>query len=251
MVKIVMKQKMPRLMITVVVTGLVITCILVLIVMSMKRAPEFYRQSLCTPDEQSEAEGRLFERRLVELSNQIRFQESWSSVWTESQINGWLAADLANKFPNVLPDSIIQPRISVEENEIHLAFQVQSKRFNGIIEIRAEVFATQVENQIGFRIVKVRSGLVPVPISWWAGRLEESLRSRDVVLEWTELENSLVALITLPSQFSDGHDRHTILDAVQLTKQGIGLSGRTIHLSSGNPASAPENVTGSNDKVQR
>lgn len=245
-----MKLKMPRLMITLVIAGLVVTSLVVLITTSTNRAPDFYRQSLAIPHHQSVIEGRLFERRLVELSNQIRLDNTWSTIWTEAQVNGWLAADLQEKFPQVLPDSICQPRVAFSDSEIRVAFQLRSNAFRGIVQITGDIFATEVENQVGFRIARVRSGLLPVPVSLWADRLESSLRNSDIILEWSNLENDPVALITLPTKFSGGNRRQSILEAVQLSDRGIALSGRTIHDTSSSTGTPDETVADSSDRIQ-
>jgi len=166
-----MKRKMPRRLIAVMVAGLVVICLVVVVFSSMNGVPEFYRQALAIAHPKSQIQGQLFERRLVELSNRMRLDESWSAVLTESQINGWLAADLLEKFPDALPDSISQPRVSMSENEIRIAFQFRSKSLSGVIQIQGDLFATDVENQIAFRIATVRSGIIPIPISWWGDRL--------------------------------------------------------------------------------
>jgi len=70
------------------------------------------------------------------------------------------------------------------------------------------------------------------------------------MLEWTEIENDLVALITLPATFSSGDQRHSILEAVQLTNEEIGISGRTIHAIPGSWETPVESVADSEDKVQ-
>ena len=135
----------------------------------------------------------------------------------------------------------------MSSNEIQLAFRFHSSGFNGIIHVTGDVFATEVENQIAFRIVSVRSGVVPVPIAWWADRLEGSLRDSDIILEWSEMANEPVALVTLPTSFSGGKKRHAILDVVQLTDQGIGLSGRTIHSAESSRTASPD----ATDNIQR
>ncbi|MDG2013726.1 MAG: hypothetical protein P8J33_09490 [Pirellulaceae bacterium] len=195
---------------------------------SANSAPDFYQQALQVSSAQNEIEGCLFERHLAGLSNQIQADGPWSVVWTSAQINGWLASDLMEKFPDALPDSIIEPRVAITENDIRIAFRYDSLVFDGIIEIRGDVFATEIENQIALRINTVHSGFFPVPISWWAERLEVSLRNRDIIVEWTELERDPVALITLPRSFGNSRGSRIILDGVQLTEQLIGIAGRTV-----------------------
>jgi hypothetical protein len=224
-----MKGSKPRLVAVAVVAGLLLSGLIWALTHSMQRMPDFYRRCLNVPWEQSVEDGRLFERRLVELSNQMRLDTRWSMVWSASQINGWLAADLPEKFPHALPASIQEPRVAISGDGIQVAFRLESPSLRGIVRIQGDVFATDRENQIAFRISQVKSGILPIPISWWAARLQQSLRGSDIILEWSEIERDPVALITLPVTFSGGEQRHSVLEAIQLSSRGLGISGRTVH----------------------
>lgn len=214
---------------------------------STRQIPDFYRDLLAVPLERSEVAGIGFERQLVELSNRIRLDDSWTAKLTQDQVNGWLASDLPEKFPNALPSTIKDPRISIEEKKLKLVFQLESREFSGVIQINGEVFSTEVRNQIAFRIHRVQSGFVPVPISWWAPRLENSLGKSEIVLTWSEWEDDIVALVTLPASFTHRTEMSAILEDVQLGDGCILLAGRTVHQAKG----SSQEVADTTANVQR
>ncbi len=221
-----MNWKLSRQMVGLVGLVLVIAGGLLVVLASTSRAPTYYLQALRTPRHQSMLEGRMFERRLVELSNQLRGEDStWSALWTESQLNGWLAADLAEKFPQFLPASIADPRVFFSDDLFQLVFRFQGSGRSQIVQVEGDIFATDVENQIAFRISEVRCGWLPIPISWWAEPLAASLRDSDIMLQWSEIGGDPVALLTLPSSLSAKTQQLPVLTAIQLTRGSFGIAG--------------------------
>ncbi len=52
----------------------------------------------------------------------------WSAVFTDEQINGWLAADLPEKFPQLLPPEIQDPRVVFAPGQLQLACRYTGSR---------------------------------------------------------------------------------------------------------------------------
>ncbi len=201
----------------------------VLVFLSTRHLPAMYRQWLEVPPEQNAQQGLEFERRLVELSNRIRLDKHWSARLTHEQINGWLASDLPEKFPRVLPSTVKEPRVVIRENEMDLVFRIESSRFKGIVTITGEIFCTDVENQLAFRVGKVRSGVLPIPMSWWASQLEKSLRTKAILLSWSQIDGDPVAMITLPGSFQHGEGTRPTFESIVLSDGYITVSGRSQH----------------------
>ena len=75
--------------------------------------PAFYQLSLDVDEEISAVEGDEFEVRILNLQNDARSNEQWQAIFTEAQINGWIASDVPEKFPDLLPDAVLEPRVFV------------------------------------------------------------------------------------------------------------------------------------------
>lgn len=207
---------------------LVLGGVLIAAYISMTRMPEFYRHALLVPASESSLAGREFEGRLADLVNQVRSEEVWSVRWTAAQINGWLAVDLPRKFPGALPETLLRPRIAIDQDELRVAFQFERMGFRGTVDMRGDLFVTDVENQIALRVQSAHCGFFPIPVSWWAEKLQLSLASRDIGIEWTELENDPVALINLPSTIGGDEDQRILLRGIEISRLTIALGGQSL-----------------------
>ena len=190
---------------------------------STRSAPDWYTAALEASDSQNSDNGRLLERRLVSLSNDLRFSESWSAVLPDEMLNGWLASDLPEKLPEALPDSIRNPRLRIDGEKLLLVFQSQAT----VVQVTLGIRATSTPNQIAFKVVRVRSGWIPIPISWWAESLTESLQRKDVLLEWSEQDGAPIALLTLPNSVTTDETRQSFLKAAQLQGNALAIAGTT------------------------
>src|SRR5687768_11397356 len=65
-----------------------------------QHVPRFYEEALAVdPVEQRQA-GEELERLALDLHNEVQRAGDWEAVFSEDQINGWLAVDLEEKFPD-------------------------------------------------------------------------------------------------------------------------------------------------------
>jgi hypothetical protein len=116
-----------------------------------------------------------------------------------------------------------------------------------VVQVSGNTFATTVPNQLAFRVERIHSGFIPVPIAWWADALADRLAKRNIILEWTEMEGDTVALLTLPrfnersidnpqtgsntpSQNSQVDKQYSTVEAVAVMQGSIEIAGRTINL---------------------
>ncbi len=193
---------------------------------SAQRIPEFYQAALEVPAETLVAAGADFERNVAQLHNNTVDKGDWKSVFTQEQINGWLQFEFAKKFPNALPQGISDPRVSIINDEIKLAFGVKAKNLSGIVVAAGDLFCTAQKNQIGIRIKSINAGLIPISIDRWANEIGSRLRERRIPFSWTEVEGDPVALITVPTSITD--ERELELKDISVENKKIVLIGETI-----------------------
>ncbi len=204
--------------------------IIAMVYRSMQQPPQFYQEALAVSDAAHEQAGDRFEQTILQLSNQMRMSEYWSATLTEEEINGWMAADLPNKFPGALPDIVESPRIAITDDQVNLAFRVRSKKFNGIVHIRGSLFCTDKPNQIAIHISNIRSGMISVPINFWAERIQRSLEQQGIVMSWIEQSGNPIALVDLPKHITQKSDRDFVIHAIQLDEGLMRVFGRTCQL---------------------
>jgi hypothetical protein len=213
-------------LITVVVVGVAIWVIYA----SAQKEPEFYQVALSLSEQAQAEQGDGFEKQLIELQNNARTQRQWQAVFTEVQINGWLASDFSEKFPNSLPRNVSDPRVGIEQDMLRIAFRFNSTRVKGIVQAEADAFCTEIPGQIAVRIRSVRSGLVPIPMNSIADRVSAALRRLGARVQWTEIDRDPVALIDLPPDKVKFGNKRITIEAIQLLEQQLVLTGTSIDL---------------------
>ena len=85
---------------------------------ALHRVPDFYAQAIAMPAATQQAAGEALERNVLALHNEVRDGGQWSAVFTDEQINGWLAADLPEKFPHALAAGHARPARGVPARPI-------------------------------------------------------------------------------------------------------------------------------------
>lgn len=193
-----------------------------------QREPEFYARALRIDDSEQRQQGSEMETRILDLRNTILISESWSAEFSESQINGWLAFDLQNKFPELIPDGISDPRVKIVDQTLTVAFRCRVKPFRGVAIIEAEVFMTGVSNQVAIRIKSIKSGVIPVPVAAFADQVTAIARRSGIEIQWDDGEKDPIAIVDLPDKLIKPQDGSYIeLESLQIETGRVTVSGKT------------------------
>ena len=163
-----------------------------------KVEPEFYRQLMQADQQLQKRNGSEMERKILDLRNSVMISDAWSATFTQDEINGWFAYDLKEKFPDLIPPEVIDPRLVTKEESLTLAFRCIAKPFRGIAIIEADVFMTGVVNQVGIRIKSVHSGKIPLPLAAFAVQISTQLGKSGIEIEWNTEEDDPIAILQLP-----------------------------------------------------
>ena len=201
-----------------------------LIYASAQKEPEFYQAALSLSEQAQAEQGDEFEKQVIEVQNNARIQRQWQAVFTEAQINGWLASGFPVKFPNSLPRNVSDPRVGIETDVLRIAFRFNSTRIKGIVQAELDAFCTEIPGQIAVRIKQVRSGLVPIPVNSIADRLSVALRRLGARVEWTEIDRDPVVLIALPPDKVRIANKRITIEAIQLLERKLVLMGKSVDL---------------------
>jgi hypothetical protein len=192
------KKWLRRILISGLITaGLLIGGIFLLIQLA-EVEPEFYTSALNVDPKLQKKYGSEMESKILNLRNSIIGSESWSASFSEDQINGWLAWDLQKKFPDLLPPEVTDPRVELGEKSITFAFRCDVQPFRGIAIVEAEIFMTQVVNEIGIRIKSLQSGMVPIPLAAIADEIARQAAFSELEIEWLTEDGDPVAIVALP-----------------------------------------------------
>ncbi len=192
-----------------------------------RHEPQFYTQALrIEPAVQREA-GDELEKSVLELHNTARNEGLWEAVFTEAQINGWLAADLPEKFPHILPVGTDQPRVAIGSDRIKIACRYKRGKVNTIISFDLIVNLTTETNTLAIRVSKVRAGALPVPLKRFLAPITKACERSDITLRWSQTDGDPVALVTIPHKHDDYAHREIYLETFEVRDGEILLAGRT------------------------
>ena len=202
-----------------------------------QQEPEFYEKAMeMDPVTQKEA-GDELERKVLDLRNSLRHEERWESVFTENQINGWLAEFLPKKFPNTLPATIEDPRVSLTMGEARVACRYKGERFSSVVWLGAEIHLTEERNEVAIRILKARAGSLPIPLSKFLDQITEGARKAGVPLRWSQMHGDPVAILRLRVWQKGNMKRRLQIDTVEVRDGQVYLSGEVKGLDTSSGAS--------------
>jgi hypothetical protein len=194
---------------------------------ALQQPPDFYRQALASERARLAEAGDQLERQMLQLHNDARRAGRWRAVLSAEQINGWLAVDLPQKFPALLPARLREPRVEITPHRIRVAGRYEHDKFSAVVSADVEAHLTKTPNVVAVCVRKARAGAVPIPLKGLLESLRASAQRAELTLQWAQHEGCPAALITVPSQQAGDPPRTLQLEAVELGPGQIILAGRT------------------------
>ncbi len=192
-----------------------------------QKAPEFYHVALRKDPVRLKAAGQALEKQVLELHNEVRRTGRWEAVFTDEQINGWLAVDLPDKFPKALPKGVSEPRVAIQEREAHVACRYESPKMATVFSMGVEVSLTDEPNVVAVRIRQARAGLMPIPLDQILEHATKYAKKSEAPLRWMQVDGDPVALITVPAEHEDFAHRRIKIETIELRDGEVYLAGRT------------------------
>ncbi len=165
---------------------------------ALKRQPEFYRQAIQLDQAvQKQASDRMLQRAAA-LRSDVEKEGQWQALFTAEQINGWLAVDLLENFPDLLPQSCRDPRVEIQPGGMTLAGRLTRGAETCVVTLTVEPYLPE-PNVLAVRIRGARAGLVPMPLNEILDSISEAAEKMDLRLQWQQADGDPVALISVPS----------------------------------------------------
>lgn len=188
--------------------------------------PAEYEQVRHRPVAEHKASGAELERHASNLSNKARQQGQWQGVFTQDQINGWLAVDLPEKFPDEIPEQFSEPRITLSPDRARVYCRYNDGTADTILSLDVSIYLTGEPNEIAIRLRGACAGTLPIPVGEVVERITEEARSTQLRLRWSQAEGDPVALVSIPpEELADG--KIVLLDKLEIRDKEIFLSGLT------------------------
>ena len=196
-----------------------------------QKEPEFYQVALRQTPEFARAKGAELETTVMEIYNAVLEQGPWRGEVSQDQINGWLAIELPQKFPEMLPEDVVaDPRVSIVKGEISLAGRAQYQGVKGIVVAKLDVFKTDQKNQFAVRFRGIHAGVIPIPIRSFADDISKGLNRHGYQTMWTELEGDPLLTVIVPEEELLIHALYRVnIETVDIEEAKIIVSGTTVN----------------------
>lgn len=191
--------------------------------LSLTYQPGYYRAMVDLPRSQRDENAKQFVASSLQLSNDIRNEPLWEAVFSDQEVNAWLAQDLLTHFAEHLPPEVRQPRVVFETDRIVLAFQYRQSGIETVITVMARPRVSQ-DNTVELTIETVRAGILPVYADGVLDRITGHARARGIDVTWSRREGYPVVRL----YYSPNLQREDVrLETVQLRGGQMRLAGRS------------------------
>jgi hypothetical protein len=202
---------------------LVVVTIPLAVWLSLTYQPSFYRMMVTLPHEQSEAKAKHFVAQSLQLRNDIVNEPTWEAVFSDQEVNAWLAEDLVTHFADQLPPEVRDPRVLFETNRVVFAFQLKKGGVHSVITVVARPRVPE-GNTVELTLEKIRAGIVPVPADNVLDRIIEHARRHGVEVQWERRDGYPVVVM----RYTPNLAREDIqLEELEIRSGQIRLAGRS------------------------
>jgi hypothetical protein len=191
--------------------------------LSLTYQPSYYRAMVLQSRTQRAGKARKFVAQSLQLRNDICNEPSWEAVFTDQEVNAWLAEDLVSHFADQLPPEVNEPRVLFELDRITLAFQLRQGGVQSVITVVARPRVPE-GNTVELTLEKIRAGILPVPADNVLDRIIEYARCHGIDVEWTRREGYPVVFMRYRPNFERDDVR---LEELQIRTGQIRLTGRS------------------------
>jgi hypothetical protein len=192
-----------------------------------RHEPSFYRQALRVQPTQAAEDGANFEHEVLELRNESLETGNWEAAFTAEQLNGWMAVDLPEKFPAMLPRGVEEPRVAIEDGLVRVAARYRDRTINSIVSFALELQLADEPNTIAVCIRDVRAGALPIPIATWLEKVQKALGDSELAVRWSQSSDDPVALVQIPISSDGSPQRHWTLESLAIEDGEVRVSGST------------------------
>jgi hypothetical protein len=190
---------------------------------SLTYQPSYYRDIFKLSREQREVKAKHFVAQSLQLRNDICNEPTWEAVFSDQEVNAWLAEDLVTHFADQLPPEVHDPRVLFETDRVILAFQLDKGSLQSVITVVARPRVPQ-ENTVELTLEKIRAGILPVPADNILDRIIEHARYRGVNVQLKRRDGYPVVVMRYTPNLSR---EDVLLEELEIRTGQIRLAGRS------------------------
>jgi hypothetical protein len=186
--------------------------------------PKFYEE-LIQPKvgENRVAEAKKFVAQSLQLRNDIANEPTWDAVFSDREVNAWIAEELVTHFADQLPPEIHDPRIVFESDHLKLAFTLDQGAVHSVVWVVAKATIPE-PNVISLTLEKINAGALPIPPGQIVATITAQAKRNGLDISWSKDGSLPVATI----RYKAGKSRtDVVLERLSIREGQIKLSGKS------------------------
>jgi hypothetical protein len=185
--------------------------------------PAFYREAMEIDDDTLEKGSDRMLQQTTALAGAVKKKGEWDALFTAEHINGWLAVDMVNNHPNLLPPTLHDPRVVIHPKGITIACRFEQDNISTVLSLTVEPYMPE-PNVIALRFIQARAGLLPIPLGDVLDRFTQAVRDLQWHVAWRHAGNDPVAMLSFPP---NDDDRPMQIETLRLGEGEIYVAGST------------------------
>jgi hypothetical protein len=186
-----------------------------------QHVPEFYTAAIHSRNDTTSTPLPETQRPAVVVSADSGEAKSWKGTFSDEQINKFLAVELPQKHPDILPPGIYDPRVAIRRGQASIGWRAEGK-WSAIYSLVIEPYVPR-PNVLAIRIKRIRAGALPMPLGEVVEGVSQAAQQANLRLQWQQIDGDPVAIVELPVHNDSG--RTMVLDSVALRAGEIIVSG--------------------------
>jgi hypothetical protein len=189
---------------------------------SLSYVPSFYAEEFETSQSELKRSSREMLRRTAALNNDIKRSGKWEALFTDNEINGWLAADVPKNHPDLIPPQAHDPRVRIVPGRLLAGARIEGA-VSAVVSVELDVRLSE-PNVLAVRIQKLRVGNVPWGLDEIIDDVVTAAADWGIQVEQTQSDGDPVLLLKMPADFDE---RRVVLEHLELRDGEVYLAGQT------------------------
>lgn len=192
---------------------------------ALREVHPFYAKAIKTEPRALQSASRQMENRVAALYSDAKPPGEWTTVFSDAEVNGWLAVALEEKYADLLPPEVSDPRVAFADDRALIGFHYRGDWTDAVVSVEAEAFMAD-DDVAAVRLRDARVGSLPIPLAKVVDSITEAAEQLDVIVRWTQLGEDPVLLVSLTDVLSTDEEQRR-LKLLKLREGELLLTGST------------------------
>jgi hypothetical protein len=184
----------------------------------------FYAAAIQADPRDVEIAGRRAEDRVETLLEVPKGTDRWETVFTDEEVNGWLAVVLEEKYTKLLPPEVTDPRVAFTPGGCKIGYRYQGRRIEGVVSVEGDAYM-DADDVPAVRLRAAWFGGLPLPMSRVVEEITDAAAKLKIPIRWSEKDGDPVLLASVTDALSTEEERRQ-LERLELRDGELLLAGR-------------------------